>query len=244
MVAPWQWQHTHEGMLQLLQGDKSDCDHKLRESWRRFCWDNFCAQNRRDSREFALEPYPKARGQTKLQLLRKARALSLILVQDSAKVRAKDMARAKDLIPMQFLRKGRARLRHEKSSRPAMILLEALKRIVARADQDPAGLIQRLGSLVTQATAGKNLRPTRADRKARAKAKKGTTFDKGHIDTGTFVGPGHQDHKEQNSWVEVARKGSVAKHEPGPWRLDMARESVISVAEAQRKLQDDAPMNA
>ena len=61
MVAPWQWQHTHEGILQLLQDDKSDCDHKLRESWRRFCWDNFCAQNRRDSRQFALEPYTPAR---------------------------------------------------------------------------------------------------------------------------------------------------------------------------------------
>ena len=61
LVAPWQWQHTHEGILQLLQDDKSDCDHKLRESWRRFCWDNFCAQNRRDSRQFALEPYTPAR---------------------------------------------------------------------------------------------------------------------------------------------------------------------------------------
>ena len=40
---------------------KAECDHKLRESWRRFCWDNFCAQDRRDSRQFAFEPYSSAR---------------------------------------------------------------------------------------------------------------------------------------------------------------------------------------
>jgi hypothetical protein len=160
------------------------------------------------------------------------------------KSKGKGYGKSKGPDPNAVSQKGKGKAPTRKVVPAGNDLLEALKRIVARADQDPAGLIQRLGSLVTQATAGKNLRPTRADRKARAKAKKGTTFDKGHIDTGTLVDPGHQGHKEQNSWVEVARKGSVAKHEPGPWRLDMARENVISVAEAQRKLQDDEPMNA
>ena len=61
IVAPWQWQHQHEGAFQLLQSDKAELDHKIRESWRRVCWSNFCAQDRRDSRHLAAVPYSSAR---------------------------------------------------------------------------------------------------------------------------------------------------------------------------------------
>ena len=51
IVAPWQWHHFYEGTIWLLQDDKAESEHKLRESWRRFCWDNFCAQERRGRRQ-------------------------------------------------------------------------------------------------------------------------------------------------------------------------------------------------
>ena len=56
-IAPWQWQHPHEGQIDLLRQEHNVTLHRLRESWRRKCWESFCSQNRRDSRMFQLAPF-------------------------------------------------------------------------------------------------------------------------------------------------------------------------------------------
>ena len=50
------------------------------------------------------------------------------------------------------------------------------RELFTRAEKSPGGLLQRLGTLVNQTTSGKNLRPTRADRRARAKGQQVRSF--------------------------------------------------------------------
>ena len=60
-IAPWQWQHLQEGSFNLQNDHWQLILHQLRESWRRFCWDSFCHQTRRDSMQFAQEPFSSLR---------------------------------------------------------------------------------------------------------------------------------------------------------------------------------------
>lgn len=122
-------------------------------------------------------------------------------------------------------------------------LLGALKRIVARADKNPAGLLQRLGTIVSQATAGKNLRPTRADRRVRARAKKATDGGKGKHAKDTSTTPASTQQR-QSSWVEVAKKGNKTNAAPVPWRLDSDKGKVINAATAQKLIQSEDTFTA
>lgn len=71
-VAPWCWHHDQEGDFNLLADEKDLFLHKIRESWRRDCWKNFCQQNRRDSRLFVNEPYSAERCKEAMRLFGRA----------------------------------------------------------------------------------------------------------------------------------------------------------------------------
>lgn len=60
-TAPWIWHHPQEGELNLLSENTAETWHRLRESWRRFCWRNFCCQDRRDSRLLMNVQFSSAR---------------------------------------------------------------------------------------------------------------------------------------------------------------------------------------
>ena len=71
-VGPWNWHHDQEGDFDLSTDDMDIILHKIRNSWRRTCWRDFCNQDRRDSRLFDENQFCPDRSKAASKLFAKA----------------------------------------------------------------------------------------------------------------------------------------------------------------------------